>query len=98
MTINTYDLGDLVKVTGTFTDTAGTALDPSTVSFTYKDPAGTSTTLVYGDDDAVVKSSTGVYYVNINANIAGHWFWRWHSAGTGQAADNGQFYVEPSGI
>lgn len=98
MTINTYDQGDLVKVSGSFTNEAGAAIDPSVVNFTYKDPAGTTTTLVYGTDAAVVKSSTGNYYVNLSATLPGTWVWRWHSTGTGQAADTGQFYVEPSPV
>jgi hypothetical protein len=88
-----YDLGDIVRVTGTWTDSGGTATDPGTVTFTYTDPSGTATTLTYVTDAEVVKSSTGVYYVDVTANLEGTWFWRWVSTVSGAAADEGQFAV-----
>lgn len=94
MTITCYQKGDLVRVTGTFTNSAGTAIDPAAVFFAYTNSAGSTTTLQYGVDGAVVKSSTGVYYVDVSASSAGRWYWRWYSTGTGQAADIGEFVVE----
>ena len=94
MTITCYQKGDLVRVTGTFTNSAGTAIDPSAVYFAYTNPAGSTTTLTYGTDAAVIKSATGIYYVDVNAATAGRWYWRWYSTGTGQAADQGEFVVE----
>jgi len=88
-----YDKGDLVRVTGTFTDSDGTAQDPTAVLCQYKNPSGTTTSLTYGTDAELVKSATGVYYVDINANAVGEWWYRFYSTGTGQAADEGSFYV-----
>lgn len=91
--MTSYDLGDVVRVTGTWTDSGGTATDPGTIAFTYTDPNGTATTLTYVTDAAVVKLSTGVYYVDVTANLEGTWFWRWVSTVSGAAADEGQFAV-----
>jgi hypothetical protein len=91
---NTYDVGDLIRCTGTFTNAAGTAIDPATVYFKYKDPGGTKTTLTYGVDAAVVKSSTGVYYVDVNVDEVGTWYYRWQATGTGQSAGESYFYAQ----
>lgn len=96
MTPNKYDVGDLVRVSVTFTDAAGTALDPTTVSLSYRKLGGTVTTLVYGTDVAVVKVSTGVYRCDISAASSGRWFYRWHSTGAGQGSEEVEFYVRPS--
>lgn len=81
-----YSVGDLIRITGTFTSAAGSATDPGTVIAKYRDPAGTVTTLIYLTDAALQKESTGVYYVDIDANQVGHWLYRFDSTGSGQAA------------
>jgi hypothetical protein len=88
-----YDLGDLVRVSAAWTNAAGTAIDPTAVFAKYKDPSGSTTTLTYGTDLALVKDSTGNYHVDIDANEAGTWRYRFYSTGTGQGAEEGNFYV-----
>lgn len=94
MAINTYQLGDAVRVKGVFTDNAGVAHDPSTVKCSYRPPGGSVVTLIY--PTTIVQSSTGNYYLDISANAVGSWTYRWHSEGTGQAADENVFKVEAS--
>lgn len=94
MSINVYQKGDLARCAASFTDSGGSALDPTGVSFTVTTPAGVSTTYVYGTDAALVKDSSGHYHVDVNANARGVWFYRWFSTGTGQAAEQGEFSVE----
>ncbi|MCI0420075.1 MAG: hypothetical protein L0312_12765 [Acidobacteria bacterium] len=91
-----YDKGDIVRVSGAFTNDAGVAQDPTTVIFRFVNPAGTSTTYTFGVDGALVKDSIGNYHVDIDANAEGDWHYRWESTGTGQAADEGQFRVDDS--
>lgn len=98
-TVNTYDLGDLVRCDTSdtpFTNTAGTVIDPAAVFFKVKDPNGTVTTYTYGVDAALVKSAVGTYYVDVNANVAGTWYYRFYSTGSGQAADENSFTVATS--
>jgi hypothetical protein len=90
---NTHDKGDLVQCTGTWTDSAGVATDPTAVKFSFITPAGVQTNYVYGTDAALVKSSTCVYYVNISAATSGMYQYRFYSTGTGQAAETAVFYV-----
>lgn len=93
---NLYDVGDEVRCTGTFTDADGTAQDPTGVTFKFTDPSGNTTTYTYGTDAQLVKSATGVYYVDVNVDEAGRWWYRFAGTGTGQAADELYFIAEES--
>jgi hypothetical protein len=93
MGVSYYDLGDLVKVSGAFTDADDVAQDPAAVYVQIKTPAGTVTSYQYGVDADVVKAGTGSYYINVDADEVGLWDYRWYSTGSGQAADEGQFRV-----
>jgi len=95
---NTYDLGDLPRITGTFTNAAGVVLDPTAVFCTYRSPAGVLTTLTYGVDAALVKDSTGVYHVDISATLAGVWQYRFYSTGTGQAAETAWYTINANPV
>jgi hypothetical protein len=94
--MNSYDVGDLVRVTATFTNAAGTVADPAAVTARYRSPSGTTTTLTYGVDAELVKESTGVYHVDISASESGTWSYRFASTGSGQAANEESFFVERS--
>lgn len=90
---NNYQVGDLVRVTGTFTDINGNLIDPTSVLFSFKTPAGSITTYVYLTDAQLVKDSTGVYHVDVNANTIGTWPYRFYSTGVGQTAGEASFQV-----
>ena len=94
MATDRFDKGDLVRCTGTFTDSAGDATDPAAVFFQFTNPAGTQTEYEYGADAELVKSATGIYYVDVDVSSAGRWYYRFYSTGTGQAADEQLFDVE----
>jgi hypothetical protein len=96
MSITTYDKGDSVRCRGSFKNSSNAAIDPTTVSFKYKDPSGNVATLVYGTDVALVKDSTGNYHVDVDADESGTWYYRFESTGTGQAADEESFIVDES--
>lgn len=91
---NTYDVGDLIRVTATFTDSDGTAADPTAVTVYYKDPGGNISELVYGTDTDVVQDSTGVYHCDIDIDESGKWFYRFKGTGTVQAADEYWFTID----
>jgi hypothetical protein len=94
VTVNVYQRGDLVRVTGIFTDIAGQLIDPTTVRFKATKPSGAL--LDYTYPTTIVKTSTGNYHVDINADQSGKWLYRWENSGTGQAAEQSCFEVEPS--
>lgn len=91
--MNKYEVGDLVRCRGVFKNAAGTAVDPAAVFFYAKAPDDTLTEYEYGVDAELVKESTGTYYVDIDANAPGAWFYRFKSTGSGQAADEHEFAV-----
>lgn len=93
---NTYDVGDLVRVTGTLTDSAGDTLDPTAAYCKVKDPSGHVTTLVYGVDEALARDSSGVYLTDIDVDEAGTWYYRFYSTGIGQGASEAYFFVKSS--
>lgn len=96
MSIDVYDIGDLVRVSGAFTNAAGTATDPTAVSLKVIAPDGTQTTYVYGTDAEVVKDSTGNYHADLSVSAAGDWHYQWIGTGAVQAAQGGQFVVQPT--
>lgn len=83
---NTYDKGDVVRLTGTFT-VDGVATDPTTVTLKVQEPDGTETTYTYALA-TVTKVSTGVYRKDITIDESGYWYYRWE--GTGTVATSGE--------
>jgi hypothetical protein len=88
---NTYDIGDLVRVTGTFT-VSGTATDPTTITLKVLPPGSAVLTYTYALSE-VTKSATGVYYKDIPITSSGTWYYRWISTGTVVSAGEEYFHV-----
>jgi hypothetical protein len=89
-----YDKGDLVRCSGTFKDSSNELIDPTVVKFDFTAPGEDAVTYTYATDLQLVKDSTGLYHVDVDAAMAGTWFYRFYSTGTGQAADEGSFVVK----
>jgi len=98
---STYDIGDLVRVTGTFTDTGGTVADPTTVTFLYDTPNSTAPTIATrtstaaGAVNGITKASTGVYYYDVPTTGRGLYETRFTSTGTLTASEESWFSVRP---
>jgi len=95
--MNKYAAGDLVKIAWTYTnpDTEG-LIDPTGVFLWIKDPNNDESTLTYGVDAALVRSSTGTYYSLVDTSSKfGLWVYEAYSTGTAQAHTREQeFYTE----
>lgn len=87
MADNEYDVGDVLRVTGTFTDVDGNLVDPTTVTLRVKDSAGQTSTI------ATTNPSQGVYRGEIELTRAGRWFYRWQSTNP-NAAEEVRFQVK----
>jgi hypothetical protein len=92
-TLNEYNVGDLVRLTGEIATLGGIAVDPTTVACKVKPPSGTNIIYTYGADAFPVRVEAGEYYVDVTATEAGEWWYGFFSTGTGQAAEEARFYV-----
>ena len=91
--MNEYQRGDLVRGTALFTSAAGVPTDPTTVTATRTNPAGSATAYVYGTDAALVRDSAGAYHLDATCSLAGLWVAEWTSAGGVTQADFETWYV-----
>lgn len=75
----TYDIGNKIRLTGTFTDPLNddAAVDLACVYCTVVNPAGVHNEYQYGVGTEITKGSTGVYYIDQPLIVAGDWFVRW---------------------
>ncbi len=86
-----------LRLTVSFTDENGDAVDPTTVTFSTFSPGGTQTDYVYDTDDEVGRSAAGAYYADIVPGESGRWHFRWKTTGTGTSiATEGDFIVQRS--
>jgi hypothetical protein len=85
-----FDIGDGVRVTGTFIGLNGLTADPTNVVFRLRDPLGVVTT------PNVIRLSAGSYYSDFVVNSRGTWTYRWEGTGTVIAAEEGRLAVRPS--
>ena len=81
------------RLTVTFTNLAGVVADPTGVSFYIRNPDGTATSYVYGTDAELVKSATGIYYVDFAVTLSGRHVYRFVGTGAVATAENGEFYA-----
>lgn len=79
---NTYDVGDVVRVTATFT-----ANTPAAVTVKVLKPDGATST------PSVVNDGGGVYHADVTADQAGRWLYRVSGTSPGAAAEEGSFAV-----
>lgn len=86
-----------VRIAANFQDEDRTDIDPTTVTVKFRSPSGTVTSYVYGTDAALVKASTGDYYIDFTPDESGRWRYRWITTGTNKAiAFERSFLVEYS--
>lgn len=87
-----YRLNEIVKISTTFT-VSDVLTDPTTVTLAVTTPADVTTTYVYGTDAALVRASTGSYYLNQTASALGVWQYVWTSTGTAASVKESYFTV-----
>ena len=96
---NTYDIGDLVRVSAVFKNASGEAADPTTVRVQYKNSAaGVLVSMLYGTDSEVIKCATGEYYLDIEVDQAGMWHYKWVGGGVVTAVEEGFFRVRETNV
>jgi hypothetical protein len=96
MIMAAYDIGDLVRLSASFTDSDLVSRDPTAVTVRVKTPSGVATAYVYGIDASVVKDSTGHYHIDVSVTETGIYRWRWEGTGAIQAAEEASITVRSS--
>ena len=91
-----YTIGQKVRLTATFTDIDGNAIDPGGVTFSYKPPGEDMVTLVYDVDDEPERHWAGVYYLCLYLDKVGTWPYFWRSTEPGRASHEGRIVVQRS--
>ena len=98
---STYDIGDVVRAIGTFTDTGGSLGDPSSVNFLIDTPTSTApstftrTSTSTGAVGSIVKESTGKYFHAFTATGNGLYEWRFTTTGTLAASGESWASIRP---
>ncbi len=101
---STYDIGDLVRAIGTFTDTGAAVGDPTTVNFLIDTPTSTAPTsytrtgATTGTVDSITRESAGVFYVDFTATGKGLYEWRYTSTGTLAASGESWASIRPQRV
>ena len=93
--MNQYQPGNLVTLTANFTNQAGVATDPTTITLRVTDPLGVETDYTYALAQ-ITKLSVGQYSMALAVLTAGYWNYRWEGTGTVYAAQETRFLVSAS--
>ncbi len=92
---STFDVGDTVRIAVAFTDTGGTAADPSgAIRRLRKTPTGVVDTVTYSVSTGdITKASVGNYYTDVVTTATGTYWLRYDSTGTIVSAQESYFMV-----
>jgi len=89
-----YPRGQTVALTFSFTDVAGAAANPTTVTCTVEEPDGTETEYTNASTPAITNPATGSYQLVLAPDQSGmHWYRAEGTTGTTVAVVEGQFSV-----
>ena len=86
--IETYDVGDLIRLFYTFTDADGNGLNPTAVSLRISLPDGTFLTPA-----PVAEGLLGAYRYDLSITQAGRWVYRWSGTGAVETGEEFEFQV-----
>lgn len=93
MSQNCYTVGQTVRLTVNFSDAAGIALDPASVTLRVKDPS--QAVASYGLGSGLVKDAVGAFHADITTVLSGAHLYRWEGSTPGCAAES-LFFTETS--
>lgn len=90
--MDSFDKGDLVRITATFRNAADALTDPTSVTFRHQSPSGTTTSKTFAAGE-VTRDSLGVFYYEWVPDASGMWSWRFEGTGAVAQVDEGEFMV-----
>ena len=94
------EVGTSVRLYISTVDPGGNPSDADTLEILVKDPAGETTTYVYGaSPEEIVHPSEGQYYLDVEATAKHEWFFRGEAEGLGWLdVEEGSFVVRTSQV
>jgi len=98
--MQSYDVGDSIRLSAVFYDENGAVVDPTTVTLKVKDLVPATTSYVYGVDSEITKDRVGHYHADLTIDGAGdgYWYFRWEGTGTAVAAEEEKFKVDKKNV
>ena len=92
--MNTYDVGDRVKLQAVIKNSAGAAVDPTTVALTVKPATGMATSYTYALAE-VSKTAVGTYSMEytIPSHSGGVYYYKFTAGGTYIGMEQSSFAV-----
>src|SRR6266496_4215648 len=90
------EVGELVTLEGRYANSSGVATNPTTVTITVTDPAGTVTT-VSSPNAALLNPSVGLWTYDLTVNQTGVWTYRWSGTGAVVAGETSYLVVHAAG-
>jgi hypothetical protein len=100
MSINAYDKGDLVRISGSFVNASDVATDPTEAVLRVKAPDKTTTVCRWptpgAGESALTRDSAGAFHVDLSITQSGYWTYRWEGTGAVQSADEATLYARVS--
>lgn len=92
---DTFDIGNIVRLSATFRDLAGTLVDPGDVVLYIRIYAGETQQFTFAADE-VKKLSIGIYYYDFVPTESGKYYYRYYGSNGPTAAADGQFSITAS--
>lgn len=93
---NQFDIGDRIRLSVSFKPIDNSDIEPTGVVFKLKNPSGQNIQKTYGVDPELIKESKNNYYVDIDLDKAGTWYFRFAASGPLKAASEGSLSVRAS--
>lgn len=90
--VSEFAIGQQISSTVEFRNvTSGSLVDPTTITWKVRTPAGIETSYVYGVASEVTKTGTGIYVGTIRVQEFGLYASRWNGTGAVVASDEEHF-------
>lgn len=94
--MQTYDIGEVARVSVEFTDLAtGAFVDPAVVKAKVRTPAGTITTYTHPTAE-IIKDAVGKYRIDVFLTQPHEWRVRWEGRTTNRASEETSIVVRES--
>ena len=88
--MKTYDVGDMVRLTASFTNEQGEPADPDTVVLRIRKGDGS---VLDVDAESIAYDEPGEYHYDVEPDRAGKWTYSFDGTGTIDQSATGEFYV-----